>query len=67
MYLRDISCCLHHLSFLKLLVVEFFRCEIHLLASEIFDSEPHSAQLNGVELLDLIVKLSLRVFERSNN
>ena len=53
------------MSFLDFLIVEFTLGQVHLLASEVFDSEAHSSELNGVELLNLVVKFALGVLERA--
>ena len=49
------------MSFLDFLIIEFTLGQVHLLASEVFDSEAHSSKLNGVELLNFIVKFAFRV------
>ena len=56
----------HCLRFFKLLGIQLFGGQVHLLTPEIFNPKPHSAQLNCVELLDFVVKLSLRIFQTAH-
>jgi len=55
------------MGLLKLLLEQFLRRQIHLLASEVFNSEPDSTKLNRIELLDLVVKLAFWVLKGSDN
>ena len=56
---------LHGLS--QFLVVQLFLRHLHVVAPEIFDSESDSSELDGVELLDLVVILPRLVLERPRN
>lgn len=47
---------------LQLLLEEFSRRQVHLLTAEVLYSESDTAQLDCIELLDLVVKLALGVF-----
>ena len=49
--------------FPKLLLIQLSLGHLLLVAPEVLDSEPDSAQFNGVELLDLVVILALLVFQ----
>lgn len=55
------------MCFLELLLEQFFGRQIHLLASEVFNSESDSTKLNRIELLDLVVKLAFWVLQGSND
>ena len=56
---------LHGLS--QFLVVQLLLRHLHVVAPEIFDSESDSSELDGVELLDLVVVLAGLVLERPRN
>ena len=55
------------MGFLDLLVEELPFRQVHLLAPEIFDPEAHSAELNGIELLDFVVEFAFRILQRAHN
>ena len=59
--LHDISRGLDRLGFLDLLVIELTLGQVHLLASEVFDSEAYSTKFDGIKLLNFVVKFALRV------
>lgn len=59
----DIRCGFDGLCLFELLLEELLRCEVHLLTTEVFDSEAHPAKLYGVELLNLVVKLAFWVLQ----
>ena len=42
-HLRYISSCFDSMSLFELLLEEFLRREVHLLATEVFDAEPDPA------------------------
>lgn len=56
---------LHGLS--KFLMVQLLLRHLHVVALEIFDSESDSSELDGVELLDLVVILARLILERPRN
>lgn len=57
MNLLEISRCLHMDCLLELLLVDIFRCLglKHLTASEVLDLEAHSAKLDDIEPVNLVV------------
>ena len=65
-HLRKVFRCFDSLCLLQLLIVELARCQVHLFASEVFDAEAYAAQLDRIELLDLVIKLALWVLEGAN-
>lgn len=65
-HLRKVCGSLYGYSLLELLIVEFFRCQIHLFTTEVFDSEAHTTQFDGVKLLNLVIKFAFRVLERAH-
>lgn len=40
---------------------------MHLFTAEVLDTEADAAQLDCIKLVYLVIELSLRVFERSND
>ena len=67
LYLRYVGQRFNRLGFLYLLIIQLALSQIHLLAPEVFHSEPHPAQLYRIELLDFVVKFALWVFERADD
>jgi len=49
------------------LQVQLIWCEVHLFTTEVFDSEAHTAKLDGVKLFDFVIKFAILVLERSHN
>ena len=56
---------LHSLS--QLLVVKLLLRHVDVVASEILDPEPNSAQLDGVKFFDFVVVLAVLIFQRSSD
>ena len=49
----------------ELLIEELLRREVHLFAAEVLNAEAHPTELDGIKLLDLVIELALRVFQRA--
>ena len=58
-YLHYIGRSLDRLSFFDLLVIKLSLCKVHLLTSEVFDSESDPTKLDSIKFLDLVVKFTL--------
>ena len=67
MNLLEILGSLHCHRFLEFLSIKLLWGHHHLFTSEIFDTEANPTELDGVKLLDLVVELSVRVLERSDD
>jgi len=65
-FLPKVVCSFDCLCFFKLLGIQLFGGQVHLLTPEIFNPKPHSAQLNCVELLNFVVELPLRIFQTAH-
>lgn len=51
------------LGFLKLLLIELLRAHLQMIATEILHSETDTAELDGIEFLDLVVILAGLIFQ----
>jgi hypothetical protein len=61
-YLLEILRSFYNQCFFKFLLEKLSRRQVHLLASKVLHTEADPTQLNRIELLDLIIKLSVGVF-----
>ena len=58
---------LDRLGFFELLLVEFLRTHVQTVTPEVLNSEPDSSELDGIELLNLVVILAILIFQASSN
>ena len=58
---------LDRLGFFELLLAEFLRTHVQTVTPEVLNSEPDSSELDGIELLNLVVILAILIFQASSN